>query len=326
MKLNGTSLCVAVASWLLLGLLATACEDEHPPAVMAPVANYTLKDARGATAAEIAFDPRGMRLVKTVDKAAANWVLEPDTHGAWDYREWQWWKGHPWGESCRPRYWTKAKFDPEQKNVTIRYTIDGFHCTQQYFLPELVEADSPHWDLITTIQNVSGGDVEEYAQFFACYTTNQRKSFWFWEAGGQLTRFADRGVHHLNGYVAHPQAYFLSDGAIPHCPRGGGKIVATWQRPVLVSRASSDGWRSVILVEADRTAALAQGIGGNAMDYILFPGPKARTFANGSEFSAHIRHYLIKSADLPSRETLEALWRQFEASHEILHRVAEESR
>jgi hypothetical protein len=51
------------------------------------------------------------------------------------------------------------------------------------------------------------------------------------------------------------------------------------------------------------------------MDYILFPGPAKRTFAGGDIFSAHIRHVLLKSPELPSVERLEELWSDFAKSH-----------
>ncbi len=58
----------------------------------------------------------------------------------WHYREWQWWKGHPWGDSCRPRYWTKApfQFDQDKAWATIEWRMDGFDTFQQFLLPENV--------------------------------------------------------------------------------------------------------------------------------------------------------------------------------------------
>ncbi|MCA9232197.1 MAG: hypothetical protein KDA57_16230, partial [Planctomycetales bacterium] len=276
---------------------------------------------------EMAFDPRGLAHVKTRDESADSWVRERETSGAWDYREWQWWKGHPWGDSCRPRYWTTAEFSPGTRDIQIQFAIDGFATKQVFLLPKVVDSQSPHWDLVTIVKNISGNDVEEYGQFFACYTQfNEPRSCWFWEAGDRLTRFADRGVRHLNGYVSHPDAYFANQGAIPHCPRGAGRIVARWHRPVLVSHASPAGWRSVILLEANYAAALAQGIEGAAMDYIVFPGPDKRTFADGEEFAVHVRHQLINSPEMPSSEHLAVLWNSFVAAHETVHRRATELR
>jgi hypothetical protein len=176
---------------------------------------------------------------------------------------------------------------------------------------------------VTTIRNASGRDVDEYGQFFACYTPlNRGRSFWYWDASDRLVLFAHRGVSHLDGYIAHPRAYFAAQGAIPHCPRGGGKIVGAWRHPVLVSQASPAGWRSVILLDAAHTAALTLGIQGGAMDYILFPAPRKRTFADGAAFSAHIRHVLLKSPELPSVERLEELWGEFVHSHAATRKLA----
>jgi len=176
---------------------------------------------------------------------------------------------------------------------------------------------------VTTIRNASNRDVDEYGQFFACYTPlNRGRSFWYWDASGKLMLFAERRVSHLDGYIAHPRAYFGEQGAIPHCPRGGGKIVGQWRHPVIVSHASPAGWRSVILLEAAHTSALTQGIQGGAMDYILFPAPGKRTFANGAVFSAHIRHILLKSPELPSVERLEEFWDEFVLSHSATRNLA----
>ncbi len=260
--------------------------------------------------------------IRAVDETAASLTSGNHDSGVWDYREWQWWKGHPWGDSCRPRYWTTAEFLHEQRDPAIRFRVDGFACEQKFLLPKIVAADAPHWDLLVRIENVSGADVAEYHQFFACYTAfNEPHSCWFWAEGNQLRRFAEFGVEHLDGYVVHPQAYYASRGAIPHCPRGGGKIVAKWQRPVLVSHSSPAGWRSVILVEAKYAASLAQGIRGAAMDYILFPGPDVPTFADQTAFAVHVRHHLIKSPELPAMEKLQQLWDEFEKSHQAVHQL-----
>jgi len=309
-----------IVGWVgLLEASVVACEDEHPQVTRTPIVKFSLNDLQQRPIIEMAFDPRGLGTVKTTDEAASNWVRDSEKSGAWDYREWQWWKGHPWGDSCRPRYWTTAQFSTDKRSVRIQYRVDGFDCEQKFFLPGIVDAKSPHWDVVISVKNSSGQDVEEYGQFFACYTNfNEPDSFWFWEAGNQLVRFADRGVEHLNGYVANPQAYFLSGGAIPHCQRGDGKIVAKWHRPVLVSQASPGGWRSVIMLDPEFTAGLSQGIHGGAMDYIIFPGTRATVFEHGTSFSVHVRHYLLKSPKLPSPATIETLWEEFRVSHESI--------
>jgi hypothetical protein len=266
----------------------------------------------------LAFDPRGVGRVIPPHDDANRWIEAGVETGAWHYREWQWWKGHPWGESCRPRFYADVQFralhDPA--GVVISYQIDGFDCRQWFCAPASNEDNALYWDLVTTIRNKTGKEVEEYGQFFACYTPlNRGRSFWYWDESGELVRFADRGVGHLDGYIAHPAAYFAKDGAIPHCPRGGGKVVARWHKPVMVSQASPAGWRSVILLEAASAAALTQGIEGGAMDYILFPASAERRFAAGAEFSVHIRHVMLKSPELPAVRRLEELWSDFESSH-----------
>jgi len=319
---------VRIASLTLFSAaVAVACEDEHPPVVRQPVVERTLVNAMGEPVVEISFDPRGMSHVRTIDESAPTWVRGNGDSSAWDYREWQWWKGHPWGDSCRPRYWTTAEFSAGEKQIDVRFEIDGFDCVQKFFLPLTVDSASPHWDVVVSIRNVSGADVEEYGQFFACYTRfNDPNSCWFWEAGNRLTRFAEHGVEHLDGYVVHPNAYFAERGAIPHCPRGGGKIVSKWHRPVLISHPSPAGWRSVILIEAKYAAGLAQGIRGAAMDYIVFPGPAVQTFEDQTSFAVHVRHHLIKSPELPTTDALEQLWSSFEAAHAAVHQLASASR
>jgi hypothetical protein len=296
-----------------------ACEDEHPPVAVEPVAEFVLGSPSKARALSLAVDPRGVRAVVPPGDDVKTWIHADDSAGAWHYREWQWWKGHPWGDSCRPRYWTQAQLHARRQppaSATISYSIDGFDCQQTFLLPAEAEASAPHWDLVTTIRNVSKGNVQEYGQFFACYTPlNRGRSFWYWDASDRLVLFAERGVSHLDGYIANPEAYFAAEGAVPHCPRGGGKIVETWRHPVFVSQASPAGWRSIILLETAHAAALTQGIQGGAMDYILLPSPEERAFADGAAFSAHIRHVLLKSPDLPPVERLEELWDEFVESH-----------
>ena len=308
---------------LLSSSVTSACEDEHPPVITTPAVQRTLVDSQDKPIVEMRFDPRGLSRVRATDETAASLTRANSDSAVWDYREWQWWKGHPWGDSCRPRYWTTAKFLHERRNPTIRFHIDGFACEQRFLLPLQVEPDAPHWDVVVTIKNASGEDVEEYHQFFACYTAfNDPNSCWFWAEGNRLRKFSEFGVEHLDGYVVHPDAYYAGRGAIPHCPRGGGKIVTKWHRPVLVSHPSPSGWRSVILVQAKYAASLAQGIRGAAMDYILFPGPNVPKFENQASFAVHVRHHLVKSPDLPTIDTMQKLWNRFERSHLSVHDLA----
>ena len=308
-----------VLSACALGGEILACEDEHPPVVTTPIEERVVRGAAGGKLLTMAFDPRGVGAVVPVGDDAEKWIDADDPTGAWHYREWQWWTGHPWGDSCRPRFYAEVEFQASKDardGADIVYRIDGFDCRQAFVVPDSVAGDAPYWDLVTSIRNVSGRDVEEYGQFFACYTRmNRGRSFWYWDESNKLVLFSDRGVGHLDGYIAHPHAYFLDQGAVPHCPRGGGKIVGRWRKPVMVSHASPAGWRSVIMIEPDYAAALAQGIHGVAMDYILFPGPDQRTFAEDADFSAHVRHVMLKSQPLPTVQRLEELWDAFQQSH-----------
>jgi hypothetical protein len=295
------------------------CEDDHPPIIKTPTKEFRARDRAGKILLTVSFDPRGIGGMVPVGDASDAWIAADDPTGVWHYREWQWWNGHSWGESCRPRFYADVEFrawDHSPRGAQVRYQIDGFDCRQLYLLPEKLDRDAPYWDLVTTIRNTSGHDVKEYGQFFACYTPlNRGRSFWYWDESQRLVLFADRKVKHLDGYVANPDAYFLEGGAIPHCPRGGGKIVGRWRHPVVVSQASPAGWRSVIFLEAAHTAALTQGIEGGAMDYILLPSTKNSTFGDGEEFSVHIRHVMLKSAELPTIRRIERIWTDFEKSH-----------
>jgi hypothetical protein len=290
-----------------------ACEEQHPSIVTTPISTHTLRDAEGLAIVALTFDPRGLSGIKTPDEPDAVWMPQAARQGAWDYREWQWWKGHPWGDGCRPRFHAIVTLEAEPRGPTIQYEIDGFSCRQQFIMPDSIDPAAPYWDCVISVRNDTGQEVEEYGQFFACYTEmNQRRSHWFWDRDGTLDRWENRGVVHVDGYVVHPKAYFLTGGAIPHCPRGDGKVIGTWHHPVLVSNASPAGWRSVILLDPDHTAAITQGADGDAMDYILFPGAESPTFAAGQSFTARVRHHLVRSSELPSSERLEKLWVNFE--------------
>jgi hypothetical protein len=306
---------------------ALACEDEHPPVIQTPVVTTRIRATSSENVLSLAFDPRGVGSVIPSGEKPGTWIDTNDKTGVWHYREWQWWKGHPWGDSCRPRYFADVTFQaqpPGLQTATINYRIDGFDCRQVFLIPSVADKNAPYWDIVTTVRNSSGQDVHEYAQFFACYTPlNRNRSFWYWDESNKLVLFSQRGVGHLDGYVANPDAYFLEQHAIPHCPRGGGKIIGRWRHPVMVSHASPEGWRSIIMLEPESTAALAQGIEGGAMDYILFPAASQRSFAHRSEFSVHIRHMMLKSAEPPTTRQLEGLWNDFERSHaEIRQRAA----
>ena len=248
----------------LAAAVALACEDDHPPVVRTPVETINLRSSGGENVLSLTFDPRGVGAIAPVGEDRARWIDADDKTGAWHYREWQWWKGHPWGDSCRPRYYSQVEFHARPNNsdaAIINYRIDGFDCRQVFLVPSIAETGAPHWDIVTTIRNVTGNDVEEYAQFFACYTPlNRKRSFWFWDESDKLVLFAERGVTHLDGYIANPDAYFQKQGSIPHARRGRGRIVGRWRHPVVLSQTSPAGWRSIIMLEPQVTASLAQGI------------------------------------------------------------------
>ncbi len=320
--------------------VAGGCEspDERPPILTQPSVPFAIRDTRGKTAMTFHCDPRGIGHLTTSDASDYDWVLAT-SDSAWHYREWQWWDGHPHGDSCRPRYWANVRFrveavyQPEPSIVagnnpralqaecgsSIEYRVDGFTSIQQVLPPHQVDADLPYFDIVFTMRNTTGHAVRDYAQFFACYTAanadpddvGRRRSHWFWDRSGALVRWSDKGVTHLNGYVVHPDAYFHDQGRIPHCPRGNGRIVGTFQYPVLVSNASPAGHRSIILVDPQHAAGLSQGMEGPAMDYILFPGADNVEFGPSEQFTAHIRHYVVRSADLPSIGQLKNLWKAF---------------
>lgn len=304
------------------GDVASGCEDDHPPIVNTPRMEFVAPEGGTGRRLSITVDPRGVGGVVLGD-GGGDWIDPADSTGAWHYREWQWWRGHPWGDSCRPRYYADVELRTEHgRGAVIDYRIDGFECRQVFLAPVAAHADAPYWDVVTSIKNASGNDVQEYGQFFACYTpTNRKRSFWYWDESNALVLLAERQVNHLDGYVVGADAYFAAD-AIPHCPRGGGKIVGRWRRPLMASQVGPDGHRSVIMIEQVRAAAITQGISGNAMDYILYPGADARTLADQNGFSVHIRHVMLRSPELPTVEQLEALWQAFERSHTAVREQA----
>jgi hypothetical protein len=302
---------VACVSWD-----AVAATPEPAPTTQPSVA-IAVRGRDGAVAARVMMDPRGVAQICTAAEPTFDWVIPRGDH-AWDYREWQWWRGHPWGDEMRPRYWGQPALDAGQARkgrVEVTYEADGFAGRQRFVFRPVAQEGAVCWDVLTTIRNNTGEDVFDYGQFFACYTpVNHRKSFYYWDAKAGLRLLSDVGVEHLNGYVVSRDAWFAREGRIPHCPRGDGTVVATWRHPLLVSRASPGGWRHVLMVDEARCAAVTQGMEGNAMDYVLYPGPRSRRFAAGAAFTAHVRHCLIRSADLPGLERLAALWTAFENS------------
>ena len=290
-------------------------------------ATLSLEDGSGLL--NISFSSRGVQKLTTFEEPDLDWIYQ-GAYSGWDYTEWHWWKGHPFDfqarghenlaywESFRPRFWGKPKVHAERLRegyLRIDFETDGFRFSQDYLLPGRAQSDVAYWDMVFTAANSTGREIEEYGHFFACYTSvNGERSYWFWDAGGDLVLWEDREAGHLNGYVTSSDAYFQSSGNIPHCPRGKGRIIGTWHHPVLVSHASPEGWRSVILLDPDTTGAVACGMRGVAMDFIFYPGHKERVFQKGGSFRSHLRHLMVKSPGLPSRQQLEGWWRRFQES------------
>jgi len=311
----------------LIAELSFGCEDTHPPVVRTPTAEYIFETSENLPVAIATVDPRGVGNLQILREFDAVWIETDQETWAWDYREWQWWRAHPHGESCRPRFYGDAELRVdyiEDGIAWIDYEVDGFWNRQFFIFPQEVEADNVHYDVVIEVGNESGEDVEEYGQFFASYTKvnedseGNRLPHWYWDASGSLVRWNEKGVDHLDGFIANPDAYFFEEGNVPHLPRGDGKIVGSWKKPVLVSNPTPGGWRSIILLDPSTTATLAQGMGGPAMDYVIFPGPDQKAFPDGDSFVARIRHHILHSPELPTPETLEALYENFESEWESL--------
>ena len=93
-----------------------------------------------------------------------------------------------------------------------------------------------------------------------------------------------------------------------------------------MSQASPAGWRSVILLDPEKTAAVTCGMQGTAMDFIFYPGHKKRVFPPEDRFRSHLRHLMVKSPGLPNREQLEEWWAGFRRARPELERRLDEYR
>ena len=342
---NGMRLAGILLSGLGLILSASAsCRQTSqtvPPDQYGPLYPATLRLKNGSPLLKIGFSSRGVQELKIFDEPELDWIY-PGAYSAWDYREWHWWEGHPFDfrargfenpaywDSFRPRFQGNPRVDAGKIGegyLGIEFGTDGFRFRQDYLLPAAAGRDRVYWDMFFTTVNATGRPIEEYGHFFACYTSvNGRRSHWFWDAGGALALWADRGVEHLNGYVSSPHAYFSGEGSIPHCPRGNGRLIGTWHHPVLVSQASPAGWRSVILLDPEKTSAVTCGMQGTAMDFIFYPGHKKRVFPPEGRFQSHLRHLMVKSPGLPNREQLEEWWAGFRRARPELERRLDEFR
>ena len=328
---------------LILSTSASCRQTAHtvPPDQYGALYPATLRLKNGSPLLKIGFSSRGVQELTTFDEPELDWVY-PGAYSAWDYTEWHWWKGHPFDfqargvenpaywDSFRPRFQGNPRVDAGkigEGDLGIAFGTDGFRFRQEYLLPGAADPDRGHWDMFFTAFNSTGGPIEEYGHFFACYTSvNGRNSFWFWDAGGELALWSKRGARHLDGYVSSPEAYFAGDGSIPHCPRGNGRLIGAWRHPVLVSRASPAGWRSVILLDPETTAAVTCGRQGTAMDFIFYPGHRERVFPPGGEFRSHLRHLMVRNPGLPTPQQLEKWWTEFQRESPDLERRLDDLR
>ena len=253
----------------------------------------------------------------------------PFGFGTWDCREWQMYQGRPsgaWDQKEGPRY-VAAGSDHQVRDgkilVNSEYVARKVKTHQRWVLADLKDTDVIQYDCLYNMQNTSGKDIVEYSQFFANYThANGWLGCFFWDHISQsLRNFWDIGCWHIHNFTVGPDSPFVKLGEIPHIPRyakegrqGKGAVAANWLHPVLVSQATDAGWRHVILLEEAFAAGLTQGMTGVAMDFVLYPGKL--TLAAGEDFSAHVRHLIIRNPGLPDSSLLEKLWSTFNAEHE----------
>ena len=242
----------------------------------------------------------------------------PGRYCSWDCREWQMWRGREHGLEMRPRRTPAVSgcdVDDERLRVWSQYEVDGVRTNQSWSFADVTDSDALQYDCRITVENVSIHQLAEYSQFFANYTDiNGLNGCLFWHAEtGELVNFLDIFVFHLQAFVVDPQSPFLELNCIPHFPRTEGLINATWRFPVLVGQATECGWRHVILMQRQYTAGISCGMKGVAMDYVLYPGKL--TFEPGEQFTAHIRHLVLRCPQLPPTAYLERLWQRFESEH-----------
>jgi len=243
-------------------------------------------------------------------------VLE---EAAWDDREWQWWRGHgpyaSYEDAFRPRLAPATAglaIDQDSVCVTSEYTADGIRTHQTWVFRAPQANDGLSYDCHQTITNTGPTDLLEYGQFFACYTEpNRDRSQFYWANDGQLRTFASIGAKHLDAYIVAPGSTFAHFGHIPHAMRGGGRVADTWRYPVLVGQPTPKAWRHIILCDPRRTAGLASGMTGIAMDYIVYPG--GEVLKAGQTFTSVIRHHVLLMPDPIDSNKLAGLWQAFAA-------------
>ena len=244
----------------------------------------------------------------------------------WDTREWQWWKDCPFDQArMRPRLDSTttggADAGPGGVRAWTRFVCDGVETTQEWFFDDLDGADQAAYDCVITITNHHAEALEEYGQFFACYTAwNGKKGHYYWNADGTLVNYQHMGSRHLDYYVTAGDSMFARLGRVPHCPRGEGAVKATWKHPVSVSLPGPGGYRHVVMSEEARTSAIAQGMQGIAQDYLIYP-PEGR-LAPGGTFRTHVRHLVVRATDEQLPQLLERWWAEFTRDHERIRRLS----
>ena len=242
----------------------------------------------------------------------------PGRYCSWDCREWQMWRGRPFGLEMRPR---RAPADSgcdlagDRIRVWSQYEVDGVRTRQCWLFADVDDGDAIQYDCLMSLENVAGEGFVEYSQFFADYTeVNGLNGCYFWHGDtGELVNFLDLFVFHLQAFVVDPGSPFLELNSIPHFPRTEGLINATWRFPLMVGHATDRGWRHVILAEPEYAAGISCGMKGVAMDYVLYPG--RLRFEAGERFTAHIRHLAMRRPELPGVSELEQLQQRFESEH-----------
>jgi hypothetical protein len=268
--------------------------------------------------------------------------------GEWDTREWQWWKGLSLNFidqiQMRPRYHSTTVGGVDQGAGGIRvwsqFSCDDVTTTQEWFFSDLRDEDSAIYDCLITVRNDRKDTLDEYGQFFACYTAwnelvktpvwDQTKRQWtpsrtglghfYWSFDGELVNYLDKGGSHLDFYVVAKGSPFEKLGYIPHCPHGEGKVRDTWRHPVSVSQPGPGGYRHIVLCEEAATSAVACGMQGVAQDYLIYPPSGA--FKSGDTFRVHVRHLVVRASpdELPGK--LESWWRDFTADHERIESLS----
>lgn len=239
-------------------------------------------------------------------------------HSTWDCREWQMWRGRTYGREQRPR-WVPAQCghqaSADHLRIWCQYEVDGVRTRQEWFFGDQLDAESLVYDCLITVENISSKKILDYTQFFACYTeVNGRDGAYFWDKSGELVLSWDIGIEHLDKFIVAEGSPIDEAGSLPHFPRTEGLVGAHWKKPVLVGQRTSRNWRHVVMVEQTYAAAITLGMTGVAMDYVLYPG--RLVFQPGESFTNHIRHFLLRSPDLPELERLGQLYHEFGQDHE----------